>query len=805
MRPDALVLEGFRSYERRTEFDLSGRNFIAIVGPTGTGKSSILDGITFALYGKTPRVKTGMKRLICTRSDSAKVRLGFRIDDAGYEITRSLPRNGSGEHVLVDVSSGDKTIGAEAVTRHVEELLRLDFDAFCSSVLLAQGKFSRFLDAATSERMKILKGVFRFEQIDDLRRAAKERVAAIDLELSGVEGERRGIPEDASERVKEAKRTAKEKSARATALAAAIPEEKQLQESIAAAETDAEKAMAEARSATETIARIPEPGELDALATEENEVSRRVSEGRGAVEKATKAADAAVKATTDLERKLGTESVLSGARSKAETRIGLLGEVASVGAERDSDMKEAARLNKESTAAEKAEKKAVAAFEATKDARHAAERAHQAHALRSTLSPGEPCPVCEQTVDVLPKGAAPAALGRTEAAQQKAQENLEAARATGERIRSLVTAAETRVTALTKEHDRATKRLTALDAELVEMVGRAKDPLAEVDGRLERVADARRNEVEALQAKGEALAGLSSCEEVESTFVKRRQRVAALLIEVAGRTGLTAPGIEDPSDVLARISGEARSALTSQAEDAGAALEKARTAQAEAAAALVDVRARFELDPGITIESARADATAEATVAERQAAELTAAIERDKELAAQASRLTARKRLFEQLAEDLTDRFFIKFLLEDRRRLLSELSSERLRDMTGRYRFDDEGEFSVIDELDGDKRRDVVTLSGGETFLASLSLALGLAEAVSRHGGRLQCFFLDEGFGSLDPESFDLALDGIEKLVAPERLIGLVSHVQALAARVEDKIQLDKDADGISVVISGGA
>ena len=281
--------------------------------------------------------------------------------------------------------------------------------------------------------------------------------------------------------------------------------------------------MAEARSTTETIARIPEPGELDALATEENEVSRRVSEGRGAVEKATKAADAAVKATTDLERKLGTESVLSGARSKAETRIGLLGEVASVGAERDSDMKEAARLNKESTAAEKAEKKAVAAFEATKDARHAAERAHQAHALRSTLSPGEPCPVCEQTVDVLPRGAAPAALGRTEAAQQKAQENLEAARATGERIRSLVTAAETRVTALTKEHDRATKRLTALDAELVEMVGRAKDPLAEVDGRLERVADARRNEVEALQAKGEALAGLSSCEEVESTFVKRRR------------------------------------------------------------------------------------------------------------------------------------------------------------------------------------------------------------------------------------------------------------------------------------------
>jgi len=804
VRPGYLVLEGFRSYERRTEFDLNGRNFIAIVGPTGTGKSSILDGIAYALYGKTPRVKTGMKRLICTRSDAAKVQLRFQIDDDGYEITRSLPRNGSGEHLLVEASSGDKTIGADAVTARVEELLSLDFDAFCSSVLLAQNKFSRFLDAATTERMKILKGVFRFEQIDDLRSAAKRRVGDLELELRGVEGERRGIPEDAPERLKEAKRTAKEHTARAAALAAAIPEEKQLEESIAGAVAEAEKAAAEARRATETLARIPEPAELDALATEEKDVTRRVSEGRKALEAASKAADVAVKVVADLEAKVGTETALSGARSKAEARVDLLEELATVKGERDTETKDAAQGAKELAAAEKLEKKAVAAYEASRDARRAAERAHQAHALRGTLSAGQPCPVCEQLVKTLPKGKAPQALGRSEAAEKKADEALDAARASTERVRSAVTAADARVKALTKEHDRASKRLVALDAELAAVVGKAKDPLAEVNGRLERVGEARRSEAVALAAKGDALSALTSCEEVETAFVTRRHRVAALLIEVAGRTELTAPAIEDASDVLARRAGEARSALTTLADDAGATLEKARTSQAEASAALAGVRARFELGPGITIDSARADATAEATVAERLAGDLLEAIERDKELAAQASELTARKRLFEQLAEDLTDRFFIKFLLEDRRRLLSELSSERLRDMTGRYRFDDEGEFSVIDELDGDKSRDVVTLSGGETFLASLSLALGLAEAVGRHGGRLQCFFLDEGFGSLDPESFDLALDGIEKLVTPDRLIGLVSHVQALATRVEDKIVLDKDADGISVVVSGG-
>ncbi|MDQ3987547.1 MAG: hypothetical protein M3280_13750, partial [Actinomycetota bacterium] len=74
-----------------------------------------------------------------------------------------------------------------------------------------------------------------------------------------------------------------------------------------------------------------------------------------------------------------------------------------------------------------------------------------------------------------------------------------------------------------------------------------------------------------------------------------------------------------------------------------------------------------------------------------------------------------------------------------------------------------------------------------------------------RHGGRLQCFFIDEGFGSLDPESLDLALDGIERIVGPDRLIGVVSHVAELGRRVEDKIVLDKSPEGTTIVVSGAA
>ena len=105
-----------------------------------------------------------------------------------------------------------------------------------------------------------------------------------------------------------------------------------------------------------------------------------------------------------------------------------------------------------------------------------------------------------------------------------------------------------------------------------------------------------------------------------------------------------------------------------------------------------------------------------------------------------------------------------------------------------------------------DRTRKADSLSGGETFLASLALALALAEMVARGGGRLDAFFLDEGFGSLDPEHLDRAMDGIGRLVADDdrRLVVLVSHVAEMREAVEDLIVLDKDdRTGDTVVVSG--
>ena len=143
--------------------------------------------------------------------------------------------------------------------------------------------------------------------------------------------------------------------------------------------------------------------------------------------------------------------------------------------------------------------------------------------------------------------------------------------------------------------------------------------------------------------------------------------------------------------------------------------------------------------------------------------------------------------------------------MDEERIALSELAAESFELLSGgRYRFSEDGSFDILDLTAAEAVRKPRSLSGGETFLASLALALSLAEMVSRSGGRLEAFFLDEGFGSLDAEHLDLAMEGIEHIVAndPDRLILVVSHVGELRQRLEDVIELNKDqVTGDTVVV----
>ena len=106
-------------------------------------------------------------------------------------------------------------------------------------------------------------------------------------------------------------------------------------------------------------------------------------------------------------------------------------------------------------------------------------------------------------------------------------------------------------------------------------------------------------------------------------------------------------------------------------------------------------------------------------------------------------------------------------------------------------------ELDVIDHYNGSERS-VKTLSGGEAFLASLALALGLSEEVQSNAGgiNLDTMFVDEGFGSLDDETLNLALNSIQGLAEGNRLVGIISHVGELRNRIDNQIIVRKSRTG---------
>ena len=108
----------------------------------------------------------------------------------------------------------------------------------------------------------------------------------------------------------------------------------------------------------------------------------------------------------------------------------------------------------------------------------------------------------------------------------------------------------------------------------------------------------------------------------------------------------------------------------------------------------------------------------------------------------------------------------------------------------------------VIDHLPVDTARETQTLSGGETFLASLAMALGLSDTVTAEAGgiSLDSLFVDEGFGSLDPESLDMVMGQLEKLRAGGRNVGVVSHVTEMKQRIAERISVRKLPDGSSTL-----
>ena len=134
--------------------------------------------------------------------------------------------------------------------------------------------------------------------------------------------------------------------------------------------------------------------------------------------------------------------------------------------------------------------------------------------------------------------------------------------------------------------------------------------------------------------------------------------------------------------------------------------------------------------------------------------------------------------------------------------ILLNYANVQLRELTRRYRLErvpDTLALQVIDRDMCDEVRTVHSLSGGESFLVSLALALGLS-SLSSNRMRVESLFIDEGFGSLDADTLRVAMDALESLRTQGRKIGVISHVQEMTERIPVRVQVSREGTGKSIV-----
>ncbi len=840
MRPLELRLRNFRSYfGDDAVFDFRGRRLIGIVGPIGSGKSSLLDAIAFALYGRTPRVARATKTLIHQRAEAAAVSLRFEVDGQTWEAVRSIRAKGASQHALyryeedtTDAEPVEKIVQEADVNARIMELLGFDFDAFGRSVMLAQGQFAEFLNARPAERDKVLKGVFGHERIDTMRELAKDHVRTAEFEIDKL-GLRLEQADQAMARLMERRRDWEAAEARRAALEKHEPQVVDLNERHLEVSRTARVAADRLQELQDHARRMPDPAATDELLS--HAVAAR--QQRVLLAKELETAHARVQRTeadVQSDENVQRRERLAAAKEALHERALRVRELdltveqvdaARMRVQRAEDEAAAATDRLEAaaglvTTATSNAAEATARLEAAEQALHEAVHTDMAATLRRGLHTGDACPVCHQPVPELDDAAGPVAVAEAEAAAaaaraaaQVAQQALSDARARHQAAQRALADATRRVadarrdlTLIEQTAAIARETLRTVDERLREMLGEGppEPAVAELEQAIEALqaaVDAARVHLEELRRRHDA--AIAAEQDTDRALGDLRARLGAL-------AGLLDSEAEPPDDDPAVL----RLALDDLRLRWGEAIATAQAtltgAQEELASIEAELAAIFEeLDISGSFDAARGEAETAVTL-------LAQAIETDQKLVDDARELRSarsgqieRLELMKRLATDLTDSRFIRYLLDEERAVLAELGSGHFQRLSsGRYRFTEDGAFEVVDLTAADAVRKADSLSGGETFLASLALALGLAEMVSRTGGRLEAFLLDEGFGSLDPEHLDLAMEGIEQLVGAgsDRLVVVVSHVPEMRQRLEDLIVLDRNpTTGDSIVVAGAS
>ncbi len=776
-------MAGFGAFRDPTCIDFAETDLFALQGPTGAGKSTVIDAICFALFGNVPRYDD--QRLVgaamTTNAAEMRVRLRFEVAGRMYEAVRVVRRTTgtapgssrvSTKEARLEVVDGPVLAGKEGELRTaMEELLGLTFDDFTRCVVLPQGAFARFLHDKPADRQALLVRLLDLGVYGRMLQRANARVVEIDREMAFIDGRLDGLAEATPANLAEVGAALARVRTAEAALITGFPR-------LAAAEDAARAAGLAFEEQSRWLAAIGNVAVPAGVA----ELAERFAAGRRSVDELEARHRAAVSGADRSQAALadGPEPAAIAAALQVYERLAKGREVVARIAEEIAEARQAA-----AAAASQAATAATAA-DAARDALARLRSAHLAHTLAVELQPGEPCPVCEQVVSRLPLPTSPTGLAEVERRARAAEQDADALR------READTAAH-RVAVLADRAARADDLLAELSAELdgapTREVLLARQ--AEANGLAERARLARLDEQAARAAVAEARNRLEQLHQEEQQIEGRMhaQRDELVALGPPAPTGTVAeawaalaswaagrrPGIQAHADelsarrtdALSRVEGERR-ALVELVQAAGVGVPSTSSPDHLGRAVDRELHSLTEREAAIRLSIEQRDALLE-----------------------RRGELDGRRIVAGELGRLLKADRFQRWLVEETLVDLAAGASGRLFAMSaGRYSLDlgAAGEFTVVDHAEGDERRGVRTLSGGETFQASLALALALSdhlvEMSGRRGHMLESIFLDEGFGTLDSESLDAVATTIERLGSHGRMVGIVTHVAALAERM---------------------
>ena len=880
MKPLKLKMQAFGPYVKPTEIDfetgLQGRNFFLIHGATGSGKTTILDAICYAIYGKCSGEKRTGEMMRSEKADvgaRTEVDFTFALNGKNYRVIRS-PKywrkslrsdNYVEEKAAVTIYENDKQVVLDKNEDYFKNLLQFDVNQFRQVVLLPQGEFRKFLMSNSGDRGEILNVIFNADLYKAVEVALKEKAKDAALNFQDIETRRKNLLEEARSltesdianfdenavdahiekciadlktfnaeiaRLKSQADTAAANLSDGKALYAdfeKLDKSAKILSDAKIALTDAEKTFDAAQERYEQVkADEPRLRKLDTEISELKKIQGNVEDLQNAQKKLAEAETSELNASNKLVQSKNTKeryemrlSELKAAVEKfagADVNYNDAKQKFTDAQEKQLYLDKLASLKKELKAAENRLNVAQKNFDAAKlklDRLIALQKLCTAAKLAATLKDGEPCPVCGSTVH--PHLAVSEEVIPTDDEIERVENILEKRRIEKDMATTAPAKITGRITAIEDALKRYVDTLTVDAAQ--KFLDESKAAAAKLEDSRERLKKGEEmtqklyREIEKVTA--DVTEKSKAAENLRGIVKEKKAQIPA--------DYLTEPEIIS-ADLKARkfernkLQDEINSAeksfqsASNQKSRSEGALKTADKNYSDAVAQVKD-KEKPDIDALKNLSDAAqkvyVDKKVEADTLDKNLKYLQRISLKLKNLAAELESAEDICNMWKKLSETANGKLsFQRYYLNSMFQHVISEANTRLEKMSGgRYQFRNKeqthkGRLAGLDleifDANSATCRDVATLSGGESFLASLSLALGLSAVVKNTAGgiKLDTIFIDEGFGSLDSETLDYAINTLVDLQSDGRLVGIISHVEELKQRVPNRLEITKHKSG---------